>query len=128
MQFESEKSAFAEATSRQSSSWLFQAVTGILLIVIVFLHMFFQHFQQGELLNATEVVLHVTNPVIFILEILFVIFVTYHAMLGLRAIIFDVVLSETTRRKVNVGLTVLGLITAVYGVILAWLIQSQILA
>jgi succinate dehydrogenase hydrophobic anchor subunit len=87
--------------------------------------MYFQHFQTRGLLNAAEVVDHVTSPLIFGLEILFVIVVTYHALLGIRAIIFDLSLAEATRRKVNRDLTILGLFTAGYGLILAILIRSQ---
>lgn len=112
----------------QSSAWPIQAVTGVLLIIVVFLHMLFNHFQEGGMLDAAGVILHVANPFIFILEILFVVLVTYHALLGVRAIIYDLSASEITRRRVNTGLAILGIVTVVYGVALAWLIRSQLLA
>jgi succinate dehydrogenase hydrophobic anchor subunit len=111
--------------ARQSSGWIWQAVTGVLLIVIVLLHMIFHHFEEG-LLSASQVVTHVANPAIFILEILFVLVVTYHALLGIKAVIFDLQLSDSTRQKVSLGLTVLGVVTVVYGVILAFLIRSAV--
>jgi succinate dehydrogenase hydrophobic anchor subunit len=109
--------------ARQSSGWIWQAVTGVLLIIVVGLHMLFQHFQEG-LLSASQAVAHVADPAIFILEILFVLVVTYHALLGVKAVIFDLQLSDSTRQKVSLGLTVLGVITVIYGVILAFLIRS----
>lgn len=111
--------------ARQSLGWIGQAVSGVLLIVIVLLHMYFHHFQPGGMLSASEVVTHVSSNIIFVLEILFILFVTYHAMLGVRAILFDLKLSDTARRRINVGLTLLGVVTAVYGVILAVLIRTQ---
>jgi succinate dehydrogenase hydrophobic anchor subunit len=113
--------------TRSSWAWIGQAVSGVLLIAILLLHMYFQHFQSQGLLDAGEVVGHVSSFLIFALEILFIIVVTYHALLGVRAVIFDLNLSESTRRKVSVGLTILGVATALYGVILAFLIQSQAL-
>ncbi len=110
---------------RQSLGWIGQAVSGILLIIIVLLHMIFHHFQEG-LLSTNQVIAHVANPAIFILELLFVLVVTYHALLGIKAVIFDLKLSDSTRRKVSTGLTILGVLTAVYGVILAFLIRSQL--
>lgn len=110
---------------RQSLGWIGQAVSGILLIIIVLLHMIFHHFQEG-LLSTNQVIAHVANPAIFILELLFVLVVTYHALLGIKAVIFDLKLSDVTRRKVSTGLTILGVLTAVYGVILAFLIRSQL--
>jgi succinate dehydrogenase hydrophobic anchor subunit len=114
--------------ARQSLAWIGQAVSGILLIVIVLLHMYFHHFQSGGLLSASEVMTHVSSNAIFILEILFILFVTYHAMLGVRAILFDLKLGDAARRRVTVGLTLLGVVTAVYGVILAVLIRTQMLS
>ena len=111
--------------AQPSFAWLGQAVSGVLLIVILGLHLYFQHFQAAGLLNAGEVIAHVTSPLIFGLEILFVIVVTYHALLGVRAILFDLSLAEATRRKFNLGLTILGGLTAGYGLILAVLIRSQ---
>ena len=116
-----------EKQARQSLGWIGQAVSGILLIVILILHMFYHHFQEG-LLTANEVVAHVSQPAIFALEIVFILVVIYHALLGVKAIIFDLNLSESVRQKVSVGLTILGVVTAVYGVILAFLIRSQFLA
>lgn len=111
--------------AQQSFAWLGQAVSGVLLTAILGLHMYFQHFQAAGLLNAGEVIGHITSPLIFGLEILFIIVVTYHALLGVRAILFDLSLAEATRRKVSLDLTILGGLTAGYGVILAILIRSQ---
>src|SRR5262245_9941251 len=110
-----------------SVAWLGQAVSGVLLIVIVLLHLYFHHFAAQGLLAAGDVVTHVSSPFIFILELLFVIVVTYHALLGIRAIIFDLNLSAATRRNISRALAVLGVATVVYGVVLAILIRSYAL-
>ena len=113
--------------ARPSWVWIGQVVSGVLLIVIVLLHLYFQHFATQGLLDAGQVVAHVSSPLIFTLEVLFVIVVTYHALLGIRAVLFDLSLGEATRRNLSVGLTILGVATVGYGVILAILIQSQAL-
>lgn len=115
----------AKVQVRQSFAWAGQAVSGVLLVIILLLHMYFQHFAAQGLLTTQEVVAHVSSPIIFGLEILFVVVVTYHALLGLRAIIFDLPLSETARRRVSLGLAILGMATAGYGIILAILIRAQ---
>jgi succinate dehydrogenase cytochrome b556 subunit len=114
--------------ARQSLAWIGQAVSGVLLIVILLLHMYFQHFAAQGLLDAGGVVAHVSSPLIFALEILFVVVVTYHALLGIRAVVFDLNLNESARRNITLGLTVLGVATVAYGVILAVLIRWQALA
>ncbi len=45
--------------ARQSWAWMGQVVSGVLLIVIVLLHLYFQHFAALGLLIAGEVVAHV---------------------------------------------------------------------
>jgi succinate dehydrogenase hydrophobic anchor subunit len=49
-------------------------------------------------------------------------------MLGVRAILYDLKLSDTARHRITVWLTLLGVVTAVYGVILAVLIRTQMLS
>jgi succinate dehydrogenase hydrophobic anchor subunit len=110
--------------TRQSLSWIGQAISGGLLVVILLLHMLFHHFQEG-LLSADEVIRHVSSSAIFVLELLFIIVVSYHALLGIKAVIFDLKLSHTTRRKISMGLTILGIVTVGYGIVLAFLIRSQ---
>lgn len=110
---------------RQSLSWIGQAVSGLLLIVIVLLHMLLHHFQAGGLLSADEVIRQVSNPALSILEISFVVVVTYHALVGIRAVIFDLSLSDSARRTVSRLITIVGIVTVVYGVIIAVLIRSQ---
>ena len=110
--------------ARQSLDWIGQAVSGLLLVIIVLLHMIFHHFQEG-LLSVNEVIAHVSSPANFALELAFVIVVTYHALLGIKAVIFDLQLSDAARRRVSTALTVLGIVTVAYGIILAFLIRSQ---
>jgi succinate dehydrogenase hydrophobic anchor subunit len=116
----------SQEQARPSWAWLGQAVSGILVIVIVLLHLYFHHFAGQGLLAAGEVVTHVSSLLIFSLEILFVIVVTYHALLGIRAVIFDLRLSEAARRILSRGLAAIGVVTVVYGVVLAILIRSEV--
>ncbi len=116
-----------KTAARQSLAWIGQAVSGVLLIVVLLLHMVFHHFQEG-LLSSDGVVEHVSSPAVFGLELLFVIVVTYHALLGIRAVLFDLSLTADTRRKISTGLAILGVATAAYGVLIAFLIRSQVLA
>lgn len=110
---------------RQSLSWIGQAVSGLLLIAIVLLHMLLHHFQAGGLLSAGEVIRQVSNPASLILEISFVVVVTYHALVGIRAVIFDLNLSDGARRTISRLVTIVGVITVVYGLVIAILIRSQ---
>lgn len=92
-------------------AWFLQAVSGILLIFFLTLHMVAQHFiGQSGVLSYQEVVAYLRNPVIFVLETAFAASVLFHALAGVRAVILDLSPSPAQVRRVNIGLTALGII------------------
>ena len=100
-----------------SWSWIWQAVTGALLVVLLGLHMVVQHFVvRGGLRNYHDVVVYLSNPFIFLLEIAFLIIVTWHALLGVRAILLDLGLKPRTERKWTTVLAIIGVIIVAYGI------------
>jgi len=103
--------------TRSSASWLWQAATGVLLVPLLALHIIAQHFVvKGGERNFWEVVSYLSHPAILVLEVLFLIVVTSHAMLGIRSIVFDLGLPRGLRATATRVLTGLGLVTAAYGV------------
>jgi succinate dehydrogenase hydrophobic anchor subunit len=85
------------------------------------------HFVVPEgLRNFREVVDYLRNPLIVVLEVLFLVTVTSHAVLGVRAIIFDFGLSERAEKRVTQILTLIGVLTVGYGLWLTWTITRSI--
>jgi succinate dehydrogenase cytochrome b556 subunit len=102
--------------SAKGGVWIWQALSGVLLILLLGLHMVAQHYVvEGGLRTFQDVVAYLQNPVILILEALFLLVVTYHAMVGVRAILFDLGLSDAARRTTTRVLTVLGLLILLWG-------------
>lgn len=111
---------------RGTLTWIGQSLSGILLLGLLGLHMIAHHFiVEGGLRNYEQVLDYVGNPVIVAIEMVFLVVVTYHAMVGLRSIIFDVGLNTKQERTVTQVLTVVGLIIVVYGVYLALTLFSR---
>ena len=109
-----------------SWSWILQAFTGALLLILLGLHMFVQHFVvEGGLRNYQQVVEYLSNPFVFLLEIAFLIVVTWHALLGVRAILLDLGLKPATERKLSTTLTIIGVAAIAYGIWLSATIVSQ---
>ncbi len=109
-----------------SWSWILQAFTGALLVVLLGLHMVVQHFVvRGGLRNYHDVVVYLSNPFLFLLEIIFLIVVTWHALLGVRAILLDLGLKSATERKWTAVLSIVGFIIVAYGIWLSATIISQ---
>lgn len=105
--------------------WLIQAISGLLLVLLLGLHMIAHHFiVEGGLREYADVIAYVSNPVIFAIEVIFLLVVTPHAILGLRAVLLDLGPSKSTIRIMDWVLTIVGIITIVYGVWLAVALQQ----
>lgn len=107
-------------------SWIWQAVSGALVLVLVTLHMIANHFVVPEgLRNFAEVLDYLSNPLIVVLEVAFLVVVTWHGLLGLRAVIFDFGLSPAAERLITRILIVVGALTVGYGLWLTTVIVGQ---
>ena len=108
---------------KASSGWLWQVFTGVGLVFLLGLHFIANHFiVKGGLRDFTDVVSYLRNPIILVLEVLFLVVVTTHAMLGVRAIVTDFGLSDRIEKRLSQALTAIGVLTVVYGLWLTWII------
>ena len=106
--------------------WAWQAITGVLVLGLVTLHMIANHFVvAGGLRDYHDVVAYISNPIILPLEILFLVIVSWHGLLGLRAVIFDFGLSVRAERRVTRVLYGVWVVTIVYGLALLAIVISH---
>ena len=109
-------------------TWLSTAFTGMALLVLVTVHMIAHHFvvrEIGGLRTYEQVLEYIGNPVIFVIEAVFLVVVTWHAMLGLRAVALDLDLPPGLARLVRPGVVVLGVVTVVYGLVLIGVLAGR---
>jgi succinate dehydrogenase hydrophobic anchor subunit len=105
--------------------WLIQIITGAFLILLLGLHMIAHHYLvEGGLRTYQDVIDYISNPVIFVLEILFLIVVVPHAVFGLQNIIMDLGPSEAAERRIVWIFRLLLIGTLVYGIWLAFTLQQ----
>jgi succinate dehydrogenase hydrophobic anchor subunit len=100
----------------------------VALVVLITVHMVAHHFvvrRTGGLRSYRQVLEYVANPVIFTIELLFLVVVTVHAMLGLRSVLFDLATGERARAWISRALVVLGVVTVAYGVTLIVTLASR---
>lgn len=106
--------------------WLVKMVTGPLLVILLFIHLFVNHFlAETGLLTYADVVAYYRNPIIPIMEILFLATVVTHSLIGLRGILLDL---NPTRRLLKVmdwGLVLTGIASVSYGIWLVLVIVSR---
>jgi len=116
------KNPFAEEP-KASSTWYWQMFTGIALVLLLGLHFIANHFiATGGIRDFADVVSYLRNPIVLVLEVLFLIMVAIHAMLGVRAIIIDFGISSQAEKRLSQVLTVIGMLTVAYGLWLTWAI------
>ncbi|MBI3647401.1 MAG: hypothetical protein HY240_01345 [Actinobacteria bacterium] len=111
-----------------SRAWRATALSGVAVLALVTVHMVAHHFvvqSVGGLRSYRQVLEYIGNPVIFVIESLFLVVVTWHAMLGLRSVLFDLGLSETSRRRASRALAGLGVATVAYGFALIGILASR---
>ncbi len=115
-----ENNPFAQEP-KASLSWLWQVITGIGLLVLLGFHLVAQHFiVKGGLRDFADVVTYLRNPLVLVFEILFLVCVATHAMLGMRAMLLDFGLSGRAERRVSQILTGVGIATVAYGLLITW--------
>ena len=108
---------------KASSTWYWQAFTGVALLLLLGLHFIANHFiATGGIRDFADVVSYLRNPIILVLEVLFLVVVATHAMLGVRAIIMDLGISDQAEKRLSKVLTVVGVLTVGYGLWLTWAI------
>jgi succinate dehydrogenase hydrophobic anchor subunit len=115
-------------SGRAPTSWLATTLTGVALLILLGVHMVANHFVihgVGGLRSYRQVLDYLSNPVIFAIESLFLLFVTIHAMLGLRGVILDLDPGPRMRRWIDTGLLVLGVATLAYGYFLLGTLASR---
>ena len=113
---------------RSAGEWRITTLTGLGLLVLLAVHMVANHFvveSVGGLRDYEQVLAYIANPVIFTIESLFLLFVTVHAMFGLRSVLLDLDPSPLLRRWIDGGLAVLGLATLAYGYFLIGTLASR---
>lgn len=107
-------------------SWFFKIAAGLLIVFFMGIHFVVNHaVAPGGLLSYADVVSYYQNPFVVAMEIIFLIFVVTHALLGLRSILIDLAPSPAVLRAASWAFVVLGLGAVGYGVWLALTIAAK---
>jgi succinate dehydrogenase hydrophobic anchor subunit len=108
--------------------WRWTVITGVALLVLLVVHMIAHHFvvdEVGGLRTYQQVLEYISSPLIFTVECFFLVTVTTHALMGLRAVLFDLGFGGRTRRRIDGALWMLGIVTVAYGFFLVGTLASR---
>ena len=107
--------------------WLIKIVTGPLLVIVLGLHFTVNHYlgsMSSGLMTYDDVIRYFQNPIIVAIEILFLVTVVTHSLIGLRGIVLDMNPSRSILNIVTWLLVLLGISSVGYGIWLALTIAS----
>lgn len=123
---ESEMKVNSLPSSENTWLWLVKIITGPILIILLLIHFVVNHFiGQNGLLSYADVIAYYKNPIIPIMEMLFLITVVSHSLFGMRGIILDLRPSRGTMKVIDFVLLLGGATAVVYGMWLALTIASM---
>jgi succinate dehydrogenase hydrophobic anchor subunit len=106
--------------------WMFKIIAGLLIVVLLGIHYVVNHLiAPSGLLTHAEVVAYYQNPIIPLMEIVFLVLVISHSLVGLRSILLDLHPSAAVLRTADVVFWIAGVGFTVYGVWLVWAIIQQ---
>jgi succinate dehydrogenase / fumarate reductase membrane anchor subunit len=106
--------------------WMIKMVTGPILVILLLIHFVVNHFvAETGLLTYADVVAYYRNPLIPIMEILFLATVVAHSLIGLRGILLDLNPARRLLKVMDWGLILAGISAISYGVWLVFVIVSR---
>jgi succinate dehydrogenase / fumarate reductase membrane anchor subunit len=108
--------------------WLIKIAAGPLLLIVLGLHFTVNHYlgsMPSGLMTYEDVIRYFQNPPIVAIEILFLVTVVTHCLIGLRAIVLDMNPSRSVLSIVTWLLVILVLSSVGYGIWLAVAIASK---
>ena len=96
-----------------------QMVSGAALLVLMTVHLIAQHLVVPTGLRyAEDVIDGLRSPLLLAVEVAVLAFVTYHALAGVRVVLFDTGFSVRTERRIVSALRIVWIGTVIYGVAL----------
>ncbi|MEM0156243.1 MAG: succinate dehydrogenase [Thermoplasmataceae archaeon] len=106
--------------------WLFQVITGVFLVFFVGVHLYLAHINGGTPISLYDTVLNnLHNPWWLAFYIAFDWIVVYHALNGVKGIVYDMGIKASTKKWVAYILIAVYIIAVIYSTELA-IIVSQL--
>jgi succinate dehydrogenase hydrophobic anchor subunit len=97
--------------------WFIKLLAGGLIFFLLIIHFIVNHLvAPGGLLTYQDVVEYYQNPLVLVMEGIFLTVVLVHALLGVRSIILDLNPTQKIVKIVDRGLILTGSVAFVYGI------------
>ena len=102
-------------TSGGAFAWLFQRISGIILLFLLLMHFILLHYSGIEEITFEEVAKHLAKPFWKIFDLTFLALGTIHAINGIFMLLHDYVQKNSWRIILTGTLWTLGIIMIIVG-------------
>ena len=100
--------------------WSAKVIAGLLILGVLGIHFAVNHLiALGGLLTYQDILNYYQHPIVPVMEIFFLVFVVFHALLGLRSILLDITFTRKYGRVTDLLLAGLFIFIVGYG---SWLV------
>lgn len=97
-------------------AWILQRITAVLLFVFLGTHLFVLHYVPENLsINFLGVAARFKSVLYVIVDSGLLAVALYHALNGIRNVLFDFIADEGKRRALNIVLIVIGIVYLIWG-------------
>jgi succinate dehydrogenase / fumarate reductase membrane anchor subunit len=97
-------------------AWIWQRITAVLLIVLLGTHIFVLHFVPANMtINFGGVALRFQSALYMVIDSGLLAVGLYHALNGVRNVIFDFIIADGTRRVLNGLFWIIGIVFLLWG-------------
>jgi succinate dehydrogenase / fumarate reductase membrane anchor subunit len=116
----------SEPKARENASlWMIKIFAGLLIVVLLGLHFIVNHMvAPNGLLSWADVVRYYKNPIIPIVEVLFLIAAVSHSLIGTRSILLDLKPGRRLLQILDVIFIGVGVTAVIYGIWLVVVVAS----
>ena len=102
-------------------AWLFQRITGVLLIVCLAIHLFYTHILNIGEINSANIAARLASIGITIVDIVMLASAVFHALNGIRMVLLDYwFTSHKKAMTLSITLWLVGIIVFIYGIWALW--------
>lgn len=111
------------ATSKVAGTWawFFQRFSAAMLIVLLAVHIFLDHYDQvGAEITVGWVHARLGELLYIAIDYSLLATVLFHGLNGARTILFDFEMFAKRKKVVDIGLWVLGVASLVWGIVILW--------
>jgi succinate dehydrogenase hydrophobic membrane anchor protein len=97
-------------------AWLMQRISSVLLLVVMFVHIWVLHFTEiGVAVSYNEVASRLVTAFFIVVDTSLLAVTIYHGLNGVRNVAFDYLNNAAAKRGLTWGLGVIGVATFFFG-------------